>query len=415
MKRLTGLLGGVVLLIAVGGHAQAQDALKVALIEMLSGPNAATGSVYVSAAKYQVDKLNAAGGYNGKPIELMIYDNQGTPAGAADKVTAAINDGARILVQGVSFAISGQITDDVRRYNLRNPKDPVIFLNAGSEALPMTGEKCHFYHFKFAADAPSRMRAIARVFKDKPISNGKVFLVNQNVLFGQEMDAASRAYIKEGGLTVVDAVLHEPSKLQDFSPLVARIAASGADTVILGSWGNDVLLLLKAAAEAKLKARFVVMFLDFPGNISSAGETGEGSIQLEVFNPENGGEAGLAYGRDFKEKTGAWPYAPQNRTVFTLAFLGEALKLAPTTNGKIDIKSIAFALEKAKFEAPHGTITMRADDHQAYLPIAISEVSRKAAEKIEKTPFGLFPIGNVAGADAIAPLQANCKLNRPVQ
>ncbi len=412
MNKILTLLTGAAFL-ALGAQAHAQDALKIALVEMLSGPNAATGSVYVSAAKYEIDKLNEAGGYNGKPIVLLTYDNQGTPAGAADKVTAAINDGARIIVQGVSFAISGQITDDVRRYNLRHPNDPVIFLNAGSEAGPMTGEKCHFYHFKFAADAASRMRAIAKVFHDKPISNGKVFLVNQNVLFGHEMEAASRQLAAEGGLQIVDSVLHEPSKLQDFSPIVARIAASGADTVIVGSWGNDVLLLMKAAAEAKLKVKFVGMFFDFPGNISSAGETGEGTINMEVFNPENGGAAGLAYGRDFMAKTGAWPYAPQDRTVFTLAYLGEALKLAPTKDGKISIKDIALSLEKATYQAPHGTISMRREDHQAYVPIAISEVSRKAAMKLEGTPFGLYPIANVSGQDSIAPLQASCKMTRP--
>jgi branched-chain amino acid transport system substrate-binding protein len=412
MYKFTSLVCGAAFL-AMATQAHAQEPLKVALIEMLSGPNAATGSVYVSAAKYEIDKLNEAGGYNGKPIVLQTYDNQGTPAGAADKVTAAINDGARVIVQGVSFAISGQITDDVRRYNLRHPNDPVIFLNAGSEAGPMTGEKCHFYHFKFAADAASRIRAIAKVFHDKPISNGKIFLVNQNVLFGQEMETASRRLASEGGVQIVDSVLHEPNKLQDFSPVVARIAASGADTVIIGSWGNDVLLLMKAASEAKLKVKFVGMFFDFPGNIRSAGETGEGTINIEVFNPENGGEAGMAYGRDFMAKTGAWPYAPQDRTVFTLAFLGEALKLAPPKDGKISIKDIALALEKASLTVPHGTMTMRREDHQAYVPIAISEVSRKAAMKLEDTPFGLLPIANVSGADSIAPLQASCKMTRP--
>jgi branched-chain amino acid transport system substrate-binding protein len=413
MIKFARMLGGTALLLIAATQARAQEPLKVALIEMLSGPNAATGTVYVSAAKYEIDKLNEAGGYNGKPIVLLTYDNQGTPAGAADKVTAAINDGARVIVQGVSFAISGQITDDVRRYNLRHPADPVIFLNAGSEAGPMTGDKCHFYHFKFAADAASRMRAIGKVFRDRPISNGKVFLVNQNVLFGQEMEAASRGLATEGGLKVVDSVLHEPNKLQDFSPLVARIAASGADTVIIGSWGNDVLLLMKAAAEAKLKVKFVGMFFDFPGNIRSAGNTGEGTINIEVFNPENGGEAGMAYGRDFKAKTGAWPYAPQDRTVFTLAFLGEALKLTPIKEGKISIKDIAFSLEKASYNAPHGKISMRREDHQAIVPIAISEVSRKAAEKLEGTDFGLAPIANVSGEDSIAPLQASCKMVRP--
>lgn len=411
MNKFVAALGSVAFLLA-GPRAMAGEPLKVALIEMLSGPNAATGSVYVSAAKYQIDKLNEAGGYNGQPIKLLTYDNQGTPSGASEKVAAAINDGARILLQGVSFAISGQITDDVRRYNLRNPNDPVIFLNAGSEARPMTGDKCHFYHFKFAADAESRVRALAKVFKGKAIGN-KVFIVNQNVLYGQEMDAAARKLSEEGGMTVVGNMFHEPNTLQDFSPIVARIAASGADTVIIGSWGNDVLLLMKAAAEAKLKVKFVGMFFDFPGNIRASGDVAEGTINQEVFNPQNGGEEGMAYGRDFQAKTGSWPYAPQDRVVFTLAYLGEALKATPPKDGKISTKDIALALENVHLKVPHGEISMRKEDHQAYLPLAISEVSRQAAVKLEGTAFGLYPVANVSGEESIAALQATCKMKRP--
>ena len=36
-------------------------------------------------------------------------------------------------------------------------------------------------------------------------------------------------------------------KVKDFAPYVAKIKASGADTVITGNWGNDLALLVKAA------------------------------------------------------------------------------------------------------------------------------------------------------------------------
>ncbi|MGT2493424.1 hypothetical protein ACU4GD_30430 [Cupriavidus basilensis] len=46
----------------------------------------------------------------------MEYDNQGGPAGAADKLKAAVADGAQIVMQGSSSAVSGQITEDVRKF-----------------------------------------------------------------------------------------------------------------------------------------------------------------------------------------------------------------------------------------------------------------------------------------------------------
>jgi len=90
---------------------QNRSALKVAVIESLSGSQAATGSLYVPTAQYAIDRLNAAGGYNGQPIQPLTYDNQGTPTGASAQVTAAIGDGVSVIIQGASSAIAGQITE----------------------------------------------------------------------------------------------------------------------------------------------------------------------------------------------------------------------------------------------------------------------------------------------------------------
>src|SRR3546814_12340594 len=91
--------------------------------------------MYRSAANYGLQQLNEAGGWNGEAIQIAEYDNQGGPAGASDKVKAAIADGARIIIQGSSSAVSGQITEDVRKYNIRNPGKEVLFLNMGGEEI----------------------------------------------------------------------------------------------------------------------------------------------------------------------------------------------------------------------------------------------------------------------------------------
>ena len=62
--------------------------LKIALVETLSGPASPTGQLFRSAARYSIDNMNASGGWNGEPIQMLEYDNQGGPAGAAEKVKA---------------------------------------------------------------------------------------------------------------------------------------------------------------------------------------------------------------------------------------------------------------------------------------------------------------------------------------
>ena len=78
--------------------------VKIGLVETLSGPQASSGQAYRAAVRFAVDRINQAGGWNGEPVQLLEYDNQGGPAGAADKLKAAAADGVHLIVQGASSA-----------------------------------------------------------------------------------------------------------------------------------------------------------------------------------------------------------------------------------------------------------------------------------------------------------------------
>ncbi len=93
-------------LLATAASAQAAP-LKIGLVETLSGSQASTGLMFKTATRYVIDQINAAGGWNGEPVQLVEYDNQGGPAGASDKVKAALADGVQLIIQGSSSAVSG--------------------------------------------------------------------------------------------------------------------------------------------------------------------------------------------------------------------------------------------------------------------------------------------------------------------
>ena len=216
--------------IALAGAAAAEP-LKIALVETLSGPQASTGLLYRTAVQYQIGKINEAGGFNGEKIQLVEYDNQGGPVGAADRVKAAIADGAQIILQGSSSAVAGQITEDVRKFNLRNKGKEVLYLNLGAEALELTGAKCHFYHFRFSPNAAIRFKTVALGMKDKGILGSRAYAIDQNYSWGVDVENTVVANAKAIGYEVVDKTLHEVNKIQDFSPYVAKIQAANVDTV----------------------------------------------------------------------------------------------------------------------------------------------------------------------------------------
>lgn len=397
--------------LTLAGAASAEP-LKIALVETLSGPQASTGLLYRAGVLYQINKINEAGGFNGEKIQLVEYDNQGGPVGAADRVKAAIADGAHVIVQGSSSAVAGQITEDVRKHNLRNKGREVLYLNLGAEALELTGAKCHFYHFRFNPNAVIRFTTIANGMKDKGILGNRAYAINQNYSWGIDVENTVVANAKPIGYEVVDKTLHEVNKIQDFSPYVAKIQAANVDTVFTGNWSNDLLLLMKAASGAGLKARFATAFLDQPGNIGNAGAIAEGHVVSTPFNAEANGEDSMAFAEDYKRATGHYPAYIEPTAVFGIMLFGEALKNVKP-EGKIDATKIALALEKAQVKTPMGEYSMRADDHQAKFPMVVQQVSKDAKIKADGTEFGFLPIKIFSGDESIDPVQANCKMQRP--
>nr|WP_245450765.1 branched-chain amino acid ABC transporter substrate-binding protein [Pseudaminobacter arsenicus] len=400
-----------ILALSAGGAAAAEP-LKIALVETLSGPQASTGLLYRAAVQYQVGKINEAGGYNGAPVVLEEYDNQGGPVGATDRVRAAIADGAHIIVQGSSSAVAGQITEDVRKHNLRNQGNEILYINLGAEAMELTGEKCHFYHFRVSPNAAIRVGTLVAGMKEAGVLGERVYAMNQNYSWGVDVQEATKAAAATAGYEVVEETLHEVNKIQDFAPYVARIQATNADTVITGNWSNDLLLLMKAASGAGLKARFGTAFLDQPGNIANAGAIAEGHFVSTPFNPEAGGEKSKAFAEDYKKVTGHYPSYVEPATVFGLTLLGQALQQVPAAED-IDVTAIALALEKATIETPIGSFSMRAEDHQGVFPMVVQQVSADATFKVDDTSYGFKPVKVFSAEESAAPVQESCSMQRP--
>lgn len=399
------------LAIVWAGAVQAEP-LQVALVETLSGPQASTGLLYRTAVQYEIDRINAAGGFRGEPVKLVEYDSQGGPVGAADRVKAAIADGARVILQGSSSSVAGQISEDMRKFNLRNKGKEVLYLNLGGEALELTGDKCNFYTIRTSPNAAIRFQTLTRGMKEMGLMGDKVYSINQNYSWGVDVQSIIEANAPKVGYKVVGETLHEVNKIQDFSPYVAQIQQSGADTVLTGNWSNDLLLLMKAASDARLKVRFGTAFLDQPGNIGNAGPVAEGNVMSAPFNPELNDKT-RAFAEDYKAKTGHYPAYVEPYGVFGMELFAAALKTLDGQPGPVSADQLVLAIEKTGIETPVGPLRVRAADHQAEMSMVLQEVSKDALYKVDGTDYGFRPLKVYSGADSADPVQTTCQMKRP--
>lgn len=387
------------------------EPLKVALVEALSGVTAGGGKVYQDALTLSIERLNAAGGYNGEPIQLIVLDNGGNVSMASDKVKEAIEKGAHIIVQAGASSIAGQISEDVRKYNIRNPRTPVIYLNLGAEAAELTGAKCNFYSFRLAPTASMRISALLEVLRKKNKLGTRVYAVNQNYSYGQDAEAAIVGNASKQGFEVVGKILHDFGRVQDFAPFAIKIKDANPDSVITGDWFTDLILLIKASRESGLKAVFGTTYLDYPGVLESLGELANGQFVATTSNAEL---ADSTLVQKFKGVTGRNPtFGGDLHFVNMFDLVGSVLAKLSVKNGPVDTKKIALALEGASFKTQTGHVKIRKDDHQAILPIVVSVVQKGAKFTADGSEFGFEPVSVIPGEEVIYPVQATCKMERP--
>lgn len=412
MKKYMLSAAALAILGTVASQARAEP-LKIAVIEAFSGPTAQTAIPFVEGIRYGLAKINQNGGFNGEPVVATEYDSLNQPATAAEKFKAAAADGARIVIQAGSSAIAAQLSEDVRKYNLRNKGKEIIFFNEGSEAYELTAEKCNFWFFKLASNPYIRDKALVAVMKETGKLGPKVYSINQNYSYGQDHEKAQAAEVKKAGSEIVGSVLHDVNKIQDFSPYVAQIKASGADTVLSGNWGNDIILLMRALGDAGLKVNVGNTSLDTTGALSAMGPTALGANLVKLYNLEAGGKKGEEFAEDFKKTIGHYPYSEEPTSAFATLLLGEALKSASAPGGSIDTVKLAEIIETTSYETPAGRWSIRKDDHQVQLPVTVSEVSKDARYKADGTDVGFKLIRVVSPEDSSVPVDPKCKMVRP--
>ena len=81
--------------------------------------------------------------------------------------------------------------------------------------------------------------------------------------------------------------------MRDFAPYIAKIKASGADTVITGNWGSDLSLLVKAANEGGYNGKFFTYYTGVTGTPTALGTRGAGKVyQIAYAHYNMGGQLG---------------------------------------------------------------------------------------------------------------------------
>ena len=212
----------------------------MAVIEPLSGPPAVIGKWWSNHVQMAVDQVNAKGGVlDGRKIETVFFDSKSSPQEALIALKGVTDQGIRFVFGTAGSHVALALTDAIAKHNARNPDNSVLFLNYGGLTPELTNDKCNFWHFRFDAHADMKVDALIRqVVQQKNIS--KVYLLNQDYAYGQAVRKLFRELLaqRRADIQIVGDDLIQLQKTKDFSPYIAKMRASAADTILTSNCGT---------------------------------------------------------------------------------------------------------------------------------------------------------------------------------
>ena len=388
--------------------AQSGQTVKIAFIDPLSGPFANIGQNQLKSYQFSAEEFNKKNAA-GVKFEFVAFDNKGSPQESLNVLKAAIDQGIRYVVQGNGSGAAAAISDAVSKHNERNPGKELVFLNYAAVDPDLTNSKCSFWHFRLDADTSQKMEALTSFMVDQPdVKN--VYLINQNYAHGVQVSRYFKETMtrKKPDVKVVGDDLHPLGAVKDFAPYVAKIKASGADSIVTGNWGQDLTLLIKAAKDAGLNANFYTYYA-VTGGVPTAMAAGVGG-KVRVVAIGHNSLPGVAkrWQDDFKKKFNDDWYTLQTFTA--LAMLSDGMAKAKS----VDPVKVATAMSGMKFNSFGGEVEMRKTDHQLQQPLYITEwrkLDAKNPYSVENTGFNFQEVRMLPAYVASTP--TSCQMKRP--
>ena len=261
----------------LGGAAAAQDTIKIGVTQPLTGAFAASGNYVAQGAKIAEEEINKAGGVLGKKIELIVEDNKSNPTEAvATAEKLIVKDKVPVMLGAWSSTLTLAVMPKLEEY-----KVPMVVETSSSGKITTSGNP---YIFRISPTSEMEAKAFTPLFKTMGIKKAAFLATNNDFGLGasKEFSAAATA----SGVEIVATETMDP-KATDFSAQLAKIKASGADTLFVTTAVEQATLILKQAKDQQVTARIITTGGSVSPDqlIAQAGEAANGSYHLVFFTP----------------------------------------------------------------------------------------------------------------------------------
>ena len=275
--KLTRIVLPLLALAMFGGSAHAQDVIKIGVTQPLTGAVAASGNYVVQGAKIAEDEVNANGGVLGKKIELMIEDNKSNPKEAVDTAEKLIvGEKVPVLMGAWSSTYTLAVMPKLMEYGV-----PMVVETSSSGKITTSGNP---WIFRISPTSEMEAKGFSSKVDQFGIKKADFLVVNND--WGLGAAHAFSDMLKEKGIQIGVTETMDAAAT-DLSAQLAKIKASGGDTLFVTTDVGQITLVLKQAKEQQLSQKIITTGGSSAPDqlIDQAGPAANGSYHLLFFAP----------------------------------------------------------------------------------------------------------------------------------
>jgi branched-chain amino acid transport system substrate-binding protein len=230
--------------------AQAADPIRIGFGMALTGPLAANGKMSLLAMQIWEDDVNAKGGLLGRPVKLVYYDDQSTPAQVPGIYSKLLD------VDKVDLIVSGYASTQVAAAMPVAIERKRLFIGLFATAV---NEQFNYpKYFSMIPNGPTPKPAFTRgFFKVAEVQNPKpqtIAIASADAEFGRNACEGAHQNAETSGFKIVYEKSYPPTTT-DFSPIVRAVQAANPDLFVVCSYPLDTVGIVKAMNEIGFKPK----------------------------------------------------------------------------------------------------------------------------------------------------------------
>lgn len=288
---------------AAAGTEATGEPIKIGTIYAMSGGSAAIGTNILRGIDFAVAEINAAGGVNGRPLEVVRGDHAGDAATGRSEAERLITQEHVDVMMGCHMSVVTEVVAQVcQQYGV-----PMITAISTLDRLSNEEHKDMDYFFRLCPLNSVYVEDMLMYLRDSKEQTGEeiktVAIFTDRAAIGQELIRCVELFKDEYGLDLV-ATVDYTSNATDLSAQVLALKQADPDAILCDSYIGDATLFIQTLKEQNYSPKMIVAkangFTD-PSFITNLGAIANGVASVVEFNPDlvNGKEINEEFKAEF--------------------------------------------------------------------------------------------------------------------